>query len=103
MTKPNNSGSLSGNQVSTYHENRAERMPDTTFHTKGMLRKLLYFIWEEKLKAKRDYERVLEESLILRRQRTEDLIRLNKQSEEIQELYREINSHKNFSPLQIAG
>jgi hypothetical protein len=60
------SGSLSGNQVPTYQENRAERLIDTTFHTKAQLRKLLYFVWEEKLKAKRDYERLIEENQALR-------------------------------------
>lgn len=86
MTKQNDLGSPSANKVSTYQQN-TDRMPDTTFHTKGMLRKLLYFIWEEKLKAKKDYEMVLEneiglreEILRLRRQRTEDLLSLSEKN-----------------------
>jgi hypothetical protein len=54
-------GLTSASKASTYQQNREERMPDTTFHTKGQLRKLLYFIWEEKLKAKSDYTRAMNE------------------------------------------
>lgn len=99
MNKPV-SGSLSGNQVPTYQENRAERMPDTTFHTKGQLRKLLYFIWEEKLKVKRDYEKVLDELLLLRKENSKlisekgfYLNQANNSQEKILELQDKILNH----------
>jgi hypothetical protein len=58
-------GLRSTNKVSTYQQNSEERLPDTTWHTKSQLRKLLYFIWGEKAKAKSDYERMIDEKLDL--------------------------------------
>lgn len=93
-------GVPSGSKASTYHENKDSvnhsSLPDRTWMTKPQLNRLIDLIDAEKTK-------LINEALRLKRQRTEDLLRINEQQEKIIELYARINCDTSFSPLMKAG
>jgi hypothetical protein len=79
-----------------YQQNSVDRLEDLTFLSKGQLRRALEFKHMEFVKLK-------EEVLRLKRQRTEDLLKINEQQDKIIDLYSRINSDTEHSPLMKAG
>jgi hypothetical protein len=97
-------GVSAGDKIATYHENQTKiEIPDTSFHTKGMLRNLIESQCYDMARKDQKYEALLQEVLRLQKQRNEDLITMNHQKDTIIELYSRINKDSDFSPLTKAS
>jgi hypothetical protein len=95
----------STNQVDPQENNREKkyRMPDISFHTKGMVVRELENKVDELNMVHQKSEGRLNELLELRSQRTKDLQEINRQKDLIIELYSRLNSDSSESPLRITG
>jgi hypothetical protein len=108
------SGSLSGNQISSYHENRASRKTDLTFYSKGQLKQHIESLESEAFYRQKKYDETIEmlgseiKRLLDQRLKDQETIlekskEIGVQRDKIIDLYSKLMEKENISPLKVAG